>query len=356
MLTEKSIQMTISGQTDVAVVIPVFNCKGYIREAVDSVLGQPYQKISIVLVDDGSTDGSGQLCDEIAKESNRVTVLHQKNAGVSAARNAGIEHILSADDGVRYIAFLDADDGWASNFFNENTIKLLQNGYDLIGFQSCNCNAQLRSYDVPKTMTDGLHSGGQSSVWLHVTQSFAAMLYSYDFLQRNDIRFFEGLKYSEDKIFSMQCMYLADSIYLENRLLYLYRHTGNSAMNRRKYGITYYVPIIDGYIKLDFLMRQQNSVRPPLSASRLMASIYIMDMVGEHYRLFRRKRELDALFASHPNYISIAEATGEYADLKPNPAFIQYREHPVRYIIRNNLSGGIKICKKIIRRLLHFIK
>lgn len=80
MLTEKSIQMTISGQTDVAVVIPVFNCKGYIREAVDSVLGQPYQKISIVLVDDGSTDGSGQLCDEIAKESNRVTVLHQKNA------------------------------------------------------------------------------------------------------------------------------------------------------------------------------------------------------------------------------------------------------------------------------------
>ena len=89
---------------------------------------------------------------------------------------------------------------------------------------------------------------------------------------------------------------------------------------------------------------------------RVRASIYIMDMVGEHYRLFRRKRELDALFASHPNYISIAEATGEYADLKPNPAFIQYREHPVRYIIRNNLSGGIKICKKIIRRLLHFIK
>lgn len=358
MLTEHAAMGdNISRQTAViAVVIPVFNCKEYLREAVDSVLGQPYQKISIVLVDDGSTDGSGQLCDEIAKESNRVTVLHQKNAGVSAARNAGIEHILSADDGVRYIAFLDADDGWASNFFNENTIKLLQNGYDLIGFQSCNCNAQLRSYDVPKTMTDGLHSGGQSSVWLHATQHFAAMLYSYDFLQRNDIRFFEGLKYSEDKLFSMQCMYLADSIYLENRLLYLYRHTGNSAMNRRKYGITYYVPIIDGYIKLDFLMRQQDSVRPPLSASRLMASIYIMDMVGEHYRLFRRKRELDALFASHPNYISIAEATGEYADLKPNPAFIQYREHPVRYIIRNNLSGGIKICKKIIRRLLHFIK
>ncbi len=296
------------------------------------------------------------MCDELAQENNRVTVLHQKNAGVSAARNAGIEHILSADDGVRYIAFLDADDGWMNEFFDENIAKLLQSGYELIGFQSCNCNAQLRPYDNPNAMADGLHSGGQSSIWLHATQSFAAMLYSCDFLQKNGIRFFDELKYSEYKIFSMQCMYLADSIYLENRLLYLYRHAGNSAMSRRQYGIPYYVPIIDGYIKLDSLMHQHDNNKMPLSESRLMASIYIMDMVGEHYHIFRTKRELDALFASHPNYISIAEATGEYADLKPNPAYIQYREHPTRYIIRNNLSGGIKICKKIIRRLLHFIK
>lgn len=358
MLTEHAAMGdNISRQTAViAVVIPVFNCKEYLREAVDSVLGQPYQEISIVLVDDGSTDGSGQLCDELAKESNRVVVLHQKNAGVSAARNAGIEHILSAGNGARYIAFLDADDSWTSNFFDDNTARLLQSGYELIGFQSCNCNAQLRPYDAPKTMKDGLHSGGQRNVWLHATQSFAAMLYSCDFLQKNGIRFFDELKYSEDKIFSMQCMYLADSINLENRLLYLYRHTGNSAMSRRQYGIPYYVPIIDGYIKLDSLMRQHDNNKTPLSESRLMASIHIMDMVGEHYHILRSKGELDALFASHPNYISIAEATGKYADLKPNPAYIQYREHPTRYIIRNNLSGGIKICKKIIRRFLHFIK
>lgn len=356
MLTEDASRMTISGQTDIAVIIPVFNCKKYLREAVDSVLGQPYQKISIVLVDDGSTDGSGQLCDELAKESNRVTVLHQKNAGVSAARNAGIEHILSSGNDTCYIAFLDADDGWTDDFFDENAIRLLQSGYDLIGFQSCNCNAHLRPYDVSGAMTEGLHPGGQRNVWLHAKQSFAAMLYACRFLQKNNIRFFEELKYSEDKIFSMQCMYLADLIYLENRLLYLYRHTGNSAMSRRQYGIPYYVPIIDGYIKLDSLMHQHDHNKMPLSESRLMASIYIMDMVGEHYHILRSKRELDALFASHPNYISIAEATGEYADLKPNPAYIQYREHPTRYIIRNNLSGGIKICKKIIRRLLHFIK
>lgn len=338
------------------VVIPVYNAKEYLQTAVDSVLGQPYQKISIVLVDDGSTDGSSQLCDELAQENNRVTVLHQKNAGVSAARNAGIEYVLSSALSDDYIAFLDADDGWTANFFDEEAVQLLQQKYDLIGFQSCNCNAQLRPYDTPKTMADGLHPGGQSSVWLHANQSFAAMLYACKFLQENNIRFFEEVKYSEDKIFSMQCMYLADSIYLENKLLYLYRHTGKSAMSRRQFGIPYYVPIIEGYIKLDVLMRLRSDNKPPLSESRLMASIYIMDMVEEHYALFRSKASMDELFASHPNYISIVEATGEYADLKPNTAYIQYKKHPSRYIIQNNLYGGIKICKIIVHKILRLIK
>ena len=71
-------------------------------------------------------------------------------------------------------------------------------------------------------------------------------------------------------------------------------------MSRRQYGIPYYVPIIDGYIKLDSLMRQHDNNKTPLSESRLMASIYIMDMVGEHYHILRSKGELDALFASIP--------------------------------------------------------
>lgn len=359
MLTEKSIQMAISGQTDVAVVIPVFNCKGYLREAVDSVLGQLYQRISIVLVDDGSTDGSGQLCDEIAWKSKRVSVLHQKNAGVSAARNAGIEYILAqsdSNDNKQYIAFLDADDCWTENFFNDNIVHLLQHGYDLIGFQSCNCDAILSPYDAPNSMKAGLHSGGQSSVWLHSEQHFAAMLYACNFLRRNNIIFFEEMKYSEDKIFSMQCMYLANTIYLTNILMYLYRHNGKSAMSRRQYGIQYYVPIIDGYIRLDSLMRQCSNTRMLLSEARVMASIYIMDMIDEHYHILRSKKELDMLFATHSHYISIVEATGEYSDLKPNPAYTKYKKHPVSYIIRNNMIGGIKICKKIVQKIYRKIK
>ena len=70
--------MTISEQTNITVIIPVYNCREYLAEAVSSVLRQPYQRIQIVLIDDGSTDGSGQICDELGLKNSRITVLHQK--------------------------------------------------------------------------------------------------------------------------------------------------------------------------------------------------------------------------------------------------------------------------------------
>lgn len=154
----------------------------------------------------------------------------------------------------------------------------------------------------------------------------------------------------------MQCMYLADTIYLENRLLYRYRHTGTSAMSRRQYGIPYYVPIIDGYIKLDSLMKRFSDTHGLLSESRLMASIYIMDMIDEHYNVLRSKAEMDKLFQSRPEYISIVEAVGKYSDMNPNSKYTQYREHPVTYIIQKNMSGGRKVCKKICKKLLRMRK
>ncbi len=86
-----------------SIIIPVFNVENYLRECVESVLNQPHNGCQIILVDDGSTDGSGALCDEYRGRD--ICVIHQENGGPSAARNAGLE----AAQG-RYIAFLDADD------------------------------------------------------------------------------------------------------------------------------------------------------------------------------------------------------------------------------------------------------
>lgn len=104
------------------VVVPVYNAKKYLQTAVDSVLKQPSEDIEVVLVDDGSTDGSGDLCNAIAEKYRRVYSIHQENAGVSAARNAGIEYALSSALADDYIAFLDADDAWTASFFDEETV------------------------------------------------------------------------------------------------------------------------------------------------------------------------------------------------------------------------------------------
>lgn len=89
---------------EIAVVVPVYNAKNYLKKAVMSVLNQKYKKIKIILVDDGSTDGSSDLCDELACQYAAVTALHQENGGVSAARNYGIEYVLTSDEN-RYITF-----------------------------------------------------------------------------------------------------------------------------------------------------------------------------------------------------------------------------------------------------------
>lgn len=90
----------------VTVVVPVYNVQKYLRNCLDSVVTQTYEPIEVILVDDGSTDQSGKICDEYADRDSRIRVFHTENKGVSAARNLGIEKA-----GGDYVVFVDADDG-----------------------------------------------------------------------------------------------------------------------------------------------------------------------------------------------------------------------------------------------------
>lgn len=91
----------------VSVIVPVYNVEKYLHQCVDSVLGQTYRDLEVILVDDGSTDGCPGICDDYARMDSRVRVIHQENGGLSAARNAGIAHITG-----EYVLFLDSDDFW----------------------------------------------------------------------------------------------------------------------------------------------------------------------------------------------------------------------------------------------------
>lgn len=89
----------------ISVVVPVYKTEAYLRQCVDSLLIQTYSHLEIILVDDGSPDGSGAVCDQYARRDARICVIHQKNGGVSAARNAGVQVATG-----QYIAFVDSDD------------------------------------------------------------------------------------------------------------------------------------------------------------------------------------------------------------------------------------------------------
>ncbi|MBD5524287.1 MAG: glycosyltransferase [Lachnospiraceae bacterium] len=89
----------------VSIIVPVYQVKDYVGECVESLLRQIYTNLEILLVDDGSTDGSGEICDEYARRDNRIRVIHHENQGLSAARNAGLDRAMG-----EYVAFVDSDD------------------------------------------------------------------------------------------------------------------------------------------------------------------------------------------------------------------------------------------------------
>ncbi len=111
-----------------SIIIPVYNVKLYIKRCITSVLNQTYKDYEVILVDDGSTDGSGKICDEYVKQDNRIRVIHQKNHGVSVARNVGIQAAI-----VEILLFLDSDDCYEQNNFLKEIAKVIH-GADIVVF------------------------------------------------------------------------------------------------------------------------------------------------------------------------------------------------------------------------------
>ena len=106
----------------VSIIIPIYNVEKYLRRCVDSVLAQTYTNIEVILIDDGSPDGCPAICDEYAAKDSRVVVIHQKNAGVSAARNAGLD-IAKGE----YVCFVDSDDICAPTVVEKLFLSFQQN-------------------------------------------------------------------------------------------------------------------------------------------------------------------------------------------------------------------------------------
>lgn len=110
----------------ISVIVPVYNVEKYIEECISSIMRQTFDNLEIILVDDGSTDNSGKICDELAKKDLRINVIHQSNQGLSAARNTGLKHAMGD-----YISFIDSDDYIHIDMLNKLYEAIINSDSDL---------------------------------------------------------------------------------------------------------------------------------------------------------------------------------------------------------------------------------
>ena len=187
-------------QLKISVVIPVYNASKYIQKCVDSILVQSLHDIEIICIDDGSTDGTSEILEKIAKKDSRIKIIKQKNSGASSARNNGIRQAKG-----EYILFVDSDDFIIGNYAFERMYKKIEKEKpDLLFFSYIN-NFEIEKKAVPVDMLDKF-DGIESVVNIFdlgiYAFSFFAMpwfkLHKRDFILRNNIKFNTNIVFYED--------------------------------------------------------------------------------------------------------------------------------------------------------------
>ena len=211
-----------------SVVIPVYNAEKYLEHAVGSVLAQECESsYEIILVNDGSQDGSAAICDSLAKQRSNVQVIHQVNQGVSAARNAGI----AAARG-EYVLFLDGDDCWEPQLLRTLDGYLAQKP-DMIEFGYSRFDSK---EEYPPVLPAAEVSGVTGIAYFDAHKqknclpiaSSCTVACKRVFLQQNELSFPLGMSYGEDLTFHMHCLKAATSVFSVRQSLYRYRMNESS--------------------------------------------------------------------------------------------------------------------------------
>jgi glycosyltransferase EpsJ len=210
----------------VSIIIPVYNSVKYLDKTLDRVINQIYKNIEIILVDDGSTDGSGKMCDDFAAKDIRIKVFHQANSGPSVARNKGIEIAKG-----KYIGFVDSDDLIAVETYKTAVETIESSNADWVLW-----NAAAANPFIQEGFTDG---AAYQTIKLNtiinkgVGPSACLSLFRREIIKNNSILFPPKIRNNEDYLFDLQYAFAAKNIYyLKKSFFYNYIPRAGSLSKR----------------------------------------------------------------------------------------------------------------------------
>ncbi|WP_321426544.1 glycosyltransferase [uncultured Bacteroides sp.] len=236
----------------ISIIIPVYNVEIYLSRCINSILSQTFSNFEILLIDDGSKDKSGEICDEYTKKDNRIRVFHKKNEGVSSARNVGLDKANG-----EWITFVDSDD-WIEEKCLEVILKhATKNALDCIQFSYKRINDKGEIFEINSAQTPILDLNNYINMGKFSVCAGGTM-FKRDIIDNNNIRFIEGLKLAEDQIFILTIICSCKRLQRIPNMFYCYYLNENSATQKPKF-----IDICKSIIDLDtfkYRMRFQSYI------------------------------------------------------------------------------------------------
>lgn len=207
----------------ISIIIPVYNVSSYLPECLNSILSQDYSNLEIILIDDGSTDSSGKICDDYAAQDRRIRVIHQKNSGAAAAKNAGLR-IASG----KYLSFVDSDDVLEPGAYSHMLQLMHSHAADVV---QCSYRDLFPTKTVDHTKDRQQIFSAQEYLSQFTKDWTCGLLWDKLYLRKlfNGIFFEEGHKI-DDEYFTYQGILNARTIACDNHIVYNYRKRRSSVM------------------------------------------------------------------------------------------------------------------------------
>ncbi len=200
----------------ISIIIPVYKAESTLRRCIDSVLSQTYTNFELILVDDGSPDDCGKICDAYSSADNRIYVIHKANGGVSSARNLGIKRAQG-----EFITFIDSDDYVSINYLKNLVSKeadLTVSGFKDMPLPNTNEMSLPQGFYQGEELTDFLNEKTDSMLF----KAPWGKLFKADIISSNDLSFDTNISFGEDSVFMLQYLRFCNSIATINSIDYMY--------------------------------------------------------------------------------------------------------------------------------------